>query len=262
MVTDATKIAVGDEDWRDLTFYSPTDNTVAAGIAGTVIDQRKKSGRESSHTVLPSMPFYDAAYLTTALLYQPIDLLAGPADPATGERSYGEGYVVGKLTPLTRTALNLLVGEAVDADVKMAKNRLSPEHVAMADKFGLLTTLAEFYGAKARPAVAGEKAYGGIVYDLTGEQFDVYKKAVKFGLANTGGQRFVSDWSKVLAGYELSGPTARGPLESLGVVSTYGTESPEVKQTQAAELSAERLKMLADEKAKRIGVTRDAPQKR
>jgi len=262
MVTDATKIAVGDKDWQDLTFYSPTDNTVAAGIAGMVINQRKKSGRESSLTVLLSMPFYDAAYLTTALLYQPLDLLAGPANPATGKRNYGDSFIVGKLTPLTRTGLNLLVGQAVDADVKMARDQLSPEHVAIADKFGLLPTLTDFYGAKARPAQPGEKAYRGVVYELTQEKFDVYKKAVKFGIVNLGLQRLVSDWAKALAGYELSGPTARGPLESLGVTSSYGAESPEVKQAQAAELAAERLKALADAKNKRTGVTRDAPQKR
>ena len=262
LVTDASKIMVGDKNWEDLRFYSPEGNSIAAGVASIATKYAPTAGREGQLQVLPAMPYYDAAYLTTGLLYQPGNLLLGNPDLVTGRRDIGGGYLFGKLTPTTKFILGSVVGADVLADVRMKKNQLSPMHLAVADKFGMQNTLTNLWGAKPRPALPGETAYQGQVWEMTPDSFHGYQLAVKFGMQNTGVERMSQEWGKIFAGSDLSGPTGRGIPEIAGLRSGYAAPTPTAQQTEAAATDAMILQNAATQQQQNQGISRPAQKSR
>jgi len=249
MATDLTKMSVGDADWNNLRLYGPQD----AGVASIAIQYSPSNRKEGQVTVLPSMPYNDIAMMSAGLLYSPMDFLAGQKVLSTGEREYGKGFIIGKLAPVPRGTFNFIAGQTMD-DVKMAANQLSPTHIAAAATFQKMTgvpavqALTEMFNAKPRPALPGEKAYDGIVYELSPKDFDSYKMYLVKTIQYTGTSAAVNEWAKSYSGTDLAGTTASTYSEALGLTSKYAAPTPESLQRKAADLSAGMLEAGTSEK--------------
>jgi len=242
VATDISKIAVGDTDWNNLRLYGPMD----AGVTSIALKYAPSSRREGHVTVLPNMPYADMAAISAGLLYSPMDYLAGQKDLVSGERDYGKGFIINKLSPGPRATFNFIAGQTMD-DVKMKKNMLSPTHVAAAAAFEAATGipavagLVGMFDAKPRPAVEGEKAFDGVVYELSPQDFDNYRMYLVKTIQYSGASRFVNDWSKAYSG-EATLP------QFIGLTSKYSAPTPESLQRGAADISTEALEAGTTEK--------------
>ena len=249
LVTDVTKMSVGDESWNDLRLYAPMD----AGVAAIATKWAPKAGREGGMTVLPNMPYADAAIIVTGLMYQPLTFLGGQPDLVTGEVQFGSGYAYEKLRPMTQTAVKFLAGKKISEDVKTKKNQLSLVHVAFADALErgsggsvpALKALTTMFNVRTRDALPGEESFRGKVYEMNPDDFENYKQYVFGTLNSTGAQRFVDEWSKIYGAMleqGFSGPKQRGWKEIIGLQTTTPVSSPISKQTEAMQTSSEMLK--------------------
>jgi len=260
MATDITKMAVGDTDWNNLRFYGPQD----AGVNNIAIEYAPSNRKEGRVTVLPNMPYADIATISAGLLYSPMDFLAGQADLVTGRRQYGRGFLINKLSPVNRGVFNFIAGQTMD-DVKMKKNMLSPTHIAAAATFEkntgvpAVTALTEMFNAKPRPALPGEPAYDGVVYELSPKDFENYKMYLVKTIQYTGTSALVNEWAKSYSGSELAGPTASGFTEAIGLTSRYAADSPAALQRKAADLSTGMLEAGTAEKEVDAGLKRAKP---
>ena len=250
MATDITKMSVGDTDWNNLRFYGPQD----AGIASIALQYAPSSRREGHVTVLPNMPYADIASISAGLLYSPMDFLAGQKDLETGERPYGEGFIINKLSPGYRATYNFVAGQTMD-DVKMSPNKLSPTHVAAAAAFEqgtgvpAVAALVEMFNAKPRPAVEGEKAFDGVVYEMSAKDFDNYKMYLVKTIQYTGMTRFVNEWSKVYSG-------DASLQQAIGLTSKYSAPTPASLQRKASDISTGMLEAGTKEKEIQAGQKR------
>ena len=200
------------------------------------------------------MPYADIASISAGLLYSPMDFLAGQKDLETGERPYGEGFIINKLSPGYRATYNFVAGQTMD-DVKMSPNKLSPTHVAAAAAFEqgtgvpAVAALVEMFNAKPRPAVEGEKAFDGVVYEMSAKDFDNYKMYLVKTIQYTGMTRFVNEWSKVYSG-------DASLQQAIGLTSKYSAPTPASLQRKASDISTGMLEAGTKEKEIQAGQKR------
>jgi hypothetical protein len=200
LVQDYSKLKVGEDKWNEMRWYTPYD----AGVARLVLDYAPQAGREGKITMLPNMPWYDAVYIMSGLLTTPGDILRGPADPVTGKRDYGTGYIFNKLGPNGQAALSFITGADMLADIKLKKNEAPIPHVAMMDEMGVLPIYTNFFNIKKIPAEPGQNGWNGYVYTMEPEDFERYKTFIKKSKL-IGLQRPVDDYAKWFATWDLPG---------------------------------------------------------
>jgi hypothetical protein len=269
LVNDLSRINVGDQNMDNLRLYAPMD----AGVAAVATTYAPKAGKEGKMTVLPNMPYADAAIITAGLLYQPNNFLRGQENLVTGKRKFGSGFIFSKFGPGTQAAIRFYTGEQVMQDVAIKKNQLSLTHVAAAaaleDGSGgsvpALKALTGMYNAKVRDALPGEEGFEGKVYEMSPDDFAKYKTWIAGTMSMTGTERFVSDWAKLFSSaYEqgITGAKSRGLKENIGLTSTTSVDTPQARQTLAAEKSAEMLAAETKQKEIDAGLRRpDEPKK-
>lgn len=249
LVTDVSKIAVGDEQWDNLRFYAPMD----AGVAAVATKYAPTVGREGQLTVLPNMPYADAAIIVTGLMYQPINFILGQPDLVTGKHEFGSSYVYQKLGPSQQTAVKIAASKAITDDVRTRKNQLSLVHVAFADMLEsgsqgtvpALKALEIMFNVRERAALPGEDSFKGKIYEMDPVDFENYKRYVFGTLQTTGTQRFVDEWSQIYGGLldaGFTGAKQRGIEEIIGLQSKTVAPSPISRQTTAMTTAEEALK--------------------
>jgi len=212
LTQDFSKLQVGDEKWNEMRFYTPYD----AGVARIVLGFAPQAGREGSITLFPNMPWYDAAYIMSGILTTPGNLLQGVADPVTGKRDYGSGYIFNKLGPGGQAAISFFTGADMLADIKLTKDRAPIPHVAVMDELGLLPMYTRFFNIKKIPAADGQTGWNGYIYTMEPDDFERYRTFIK-GSKLLGAQRPVDDFSKWFATWDLpsTGPDGvTGPAET------------------------------------------------
>ena len=259
LTTDATKMAVGEEQWNEMRWYTPYD----AGVSRIVLDLEAKAGREGQITMMPNMPYSDLVYLAAGLMTTPVGLMVGAADPVKGERDFGAGYIFSKLRPEYQTSIAALSGQGVLYDVKLKKNRIPVEHIALMDAAYLKDAWTTNFNAKVRPAEGGEEAYNGEVYELSSEDFERYREYMKaFQLLGT--KRFVDDWGKYAGSFDIFGAEGLStgeratftPTEGTGVTGRFGTGLPLETQTRALEQDKQETEARRKELEIRTGAAR------
>ena len=269
LVNDLSRINVGDQNMNNLRFYAPMD----AGVAAVATTYAPKAGKEGKMTTLPNMPYADAAIITAGLLYQPNNFLRGQENLVTGKRKFGSGFIFGKFGPGTQAVIRYYTGEQVMQDVAIKKNQLSLTHVAAAaaledgsrGSVPALKALTGMFNVKVRDALPGEEGFEGKVYEMSPDDFAKYKTWIAGTMSMTGTERFVSDWAKLFSSaYEqgLSGAKSRGFKENIGLTTTTSVDTPQARQTLAAETSAEMLQAETKQKEIDAGLRRpDEPKK-
>jgi len=259
LTTDGTKMAVGEEKWNEMRWYTPYD----AGIGRVVLDLESKAGREGHITMMPNMPYYDFVYLTAGLMTTPVGLMLGAAEPVKGRREFGAGYVFSKLRPEYQAMIATLAGEDALYDVKLKKNRIPVEHIALMDAALMKDAWATNFNAKVRSAEPGEEAYNGVVYELSSDDFERYKAYMK-AFQILGARRFFDDWGKFAASIDLfgSGGKATGeratftPAEMAGIVTRSSAGLPLETETRALEQSAAETEIRRKEREIQTGAAR------
>jgi len=269
LVNDLSRINIGDQNMDNLRLYAPMD----AGVAAVATTYAPKAGKEGKMTVLPNMPYADAAIILAGLLYQPNNFLRGQEDLVTGKRKFGSGFIFSKFGPGTQAVVRYYTGEQVMQDVAIKKNQLSLTHVAAAaaledgsrGSVPALKALTSWYNVKVRDALPGEEGFEGKVYEMSPDDFAKYKTWIAGTMSMTGTERFVSDWAKLFSSaYEqgITGAKSRGFKENIGLTTTTPVDTPQARQTLAAEKSAEMLAAETKQKEIDAGLRRpDEPKK-
>jgi len=250
LVQDYSKLTVGEDKWNEMRWYTPYD----AGVARLVLEYGPQAGREGKITLFPNMPWYDSVYIMSGLLTTPGDILRGTADPVTGKRDYGSGYIFNKIGPNGQAALSFITGADMLADIKLTKDRAPIPHVAMMDEMGVLPMYTNFFNIKKLPAEPGKPNWNGYVYTMEPEDFERYKTFIKASKL-IGAQRPVDDYAKWFATWDLpgtgvdiiGGPTAAQlTMGGIGEAMGYTTETragvPAEAELQAARTRARQLK--------------------
>jgi hypothetical protein len=254
--TQPSRIMVGDERYQDLSFYFSPDTATARMIS--VLEPAVK-GKEGLIVQHPVLPHADALKIGGALLTDPVAFLIGPVSLDKKERAFTEGFIASKLGVLTKV-LTQLVGSDVPLDglldIKLTKNRIPPEHVALWDAAGIKVVMLDLFSAKTAPYKegSGENAYMGETYVLTDAQFTAYKQWMIAANA-VGTVRAWNDWSKIVGGAELTGAYPRTSLDRLKSavgLSTYSSAVLESVTTgryleERARIDAERTRKMKRE---------------
>jgi len=259
LTADGTKMAVGEEQWNEMRWYTPYD----AGVSRIVLELEAKAGREGQITMMPNMPYNDFVYLTAGLLTTPVGLMVGAADPVKGKRDFGAGYIFSKLRPEYQTSIAALAGQGALYDVKLKKNRIPVEHIAFMDAAGLKDAWTTNFNAKVRDAEGGEEAYNGQVYEVSSEDFESYKEWMK-ALQLLGTKRFVDDWGKYMGSFDFFGAEGLSTgeratftgSEMAGVTGRFGTGLPLETQTRALEQDKQETEARRKELEIRTGAAR------
>ncbi len=236
-----SKILVGDQNARDLSFYFPPEFGVARIMASIEPGVGKKEGRS---VALPMMPHADALNIAGMALTNPVAWLAGPT-PEGGDRVATEGFVAKRLGPLTKVAGALLFTDSSVGDlleVKLPKNRIPAEHIAfyeVALPDSAVAALYDTFGIIEQDAVPGEEnALRGKAFHVTDDGFARYKLFIN-ALQTTGMNRTLTDYGKLFGGLDLAGAYPRTTWEQLASVTgaaTYsGAVADEVLRRRALE---------------------------
>lgn len=248
LVQDYSKLMVGEDKWNELRWYTPYD----AGVARIVLGFAPQAGREGSITLFPNLPWYDAVYITSGLLSMPTNLLMGTADPVTGKRDFGSGYIYQKLSPSAQALISATTGADMLADVRMTKGQLPVQHAALFDELGMLPAMTNMFNLKKIPAEPGQTAWNGYVYTMEPQDFESYQKYVK-GAKLIGAQRPIDDYAKWFATWDLpftsldqvTGPSETATFtfpEAAGVVLDTRAGVPAEAELRAPQLRTRQAK--------------------
>jgi hypothetical protein len=235
--TQPSRIAIGDQNYNDLSFYAPPElgTTRIVGRYDTA-----SSNKIGSSMLLPMMPDADALSIAGTLFTDPIAFLAGPTAEGRG-RVFTEGVVAKRLGPASKIVGATLFSEnPVDdlLEVKLPQNRLMPEHIAllMTANEAAGTAFLNHFNAKVVDASPSENAYKGKAFVVSDEDFARYKlyiNAVQVG----GVSRIWGDYGKIAGGSNLTGAYPEGILEqmadAIGAAKFKGAEMPEAVQRKA-----------------------------
>ena len=236
-----SKIMVGDQNARDLSFYFPPEFGVGRIVAKLEPAVGKKEGMS---VALPMMPHADALNIAGMALTDPVGWMLGPT-PEGRDRAFTEGFVAKRLGPLTKVAGAMLFSDAPVNDlleVKLTKNRIPPEHMAFyqaALPDAAVASLYDTFGITEQDAVAGEEnALNGKTYRTTDSGFENYKLFIN-ALQTTGMNRTLTDYGKMMGGLDLTGAypkTTWGQLSSATGAATFtGAVADEVLRRKAIE---------------------------
>jgi hypothetical protein len=247
LVQDYSKLQVGEEKWNELRFYTPYD----AGVSRMVLGFAPQAGREGSITLFPNLSWYDAVYITSGLLTTPMNLLMGAADPVTGKREYGSGYIYQKLSPSAQALISIPSGADMLADVRMTKDQLPVQHAALFDELGQLDSITKMFNLKKIPAEGGQTGWNGYVYTMKPEDFESYKVYIKAAKV-VGAQRPIDDFAKWFATWDIdsdidqvTGPSETAtftPAEAAGALLDTRAGVPAEAELEAAKTRARQLK--------------------
>ena len=198
-----SKMMMGDrpyENASDLSFYYPPE----FGATRTVLNfQAAKNYKEGKAILTPTMPYSDALNVLTMALVNPKALLIGAEKPAGEGRAYEEGLIYSKLGPVWKTIGTLVMTKfGMIEDVKLSKNQIPPEHIAMWDAIGLGDYAIALFGAEAVDAQPGQNSYNGKIYKVSNEDFNAYRSYIAI-LQQTGGSRPYTDWGRLVGGFPL-----------------------------------------------------------
>ena len=255
-----SKIMVGDQNARDLSFYFPSEWGVARILKEMEPGVGKKEGRA---VALPMMPHADALNIFGTILTNPMAFLAGSMTEeeefrekfkGEGERRYGEGFVASKLRPLTAVAgaYTYSPRSITDPlDVKLTKNRIPPEHMAIIEalpdalRLPLEKKIFDIFDIERKPAAPGEEnSLNGEVFVTSEEGFQDYKLFSNF-LELTGTRRTLTDYGKIVGGEDLQGtyPKTGGEraLSAIGAATYMGATAEEITRRRALESRAKVL---------------------
>jgi hypothetical protein len=247
LVQDYSKLQVGEEKWNEMRFYTPYD----AGVSRIVLGFAPQAGREGSITLFPNLSWYDAVYITSGLLTTPMNLLMGAADPVTGKREYGSGYIYQKLSPSAQALISIPSGADMLADIRMKKGELPVQHAALFDELGQLDSITKMFNLKKIPAEGGQTGWNGYVYTMEPEDFESYKVYIKAAKV-VGAQRPIDDFAKWFATWDLdsdidqvTGPSETAtftPAEAAGALLDTRAGVPAEAELQAARTRARQFK--------------------
>lgn len=247
LVQDYSKLQVGEEKWNEMRFYTPYD----AGVSRMVLGFAPQAGREGSITLFPNLSWYDAVYITSGLLTTPTNLLMGTADPVTGKREYGSGYIYQKLSPSAQALISIPSGADMLADIRMKKGELPLQHAALFDELGQLDSITKMFNLKKIPAAGGQPGWNGYVYTMEPEDFESYKVFIKAAKV-VGAQRPIDDFAKWFATWDLdsgidqvTGPSETAtftPAEAAGALLDTRAGVPAEAELQAARTRARQFK--------------------
>lgn len=237
--TQPSKIMVGDQNAEELSYYYGPD----FGMNRIVVDLKPKaSAKEGAAVMLPLMPHADALTIAAGLFTDVGAWLGGPT-PIGKDRNFAEGAIVKRLGPKLRsTGAFFFSGLPVEdlLEVKLTKNRILPEHVAVLMEVNQAagTTFLEFFNAKAVDAKPNENAYMGKAYEVSDEDFERYKKWLNASQV-LGTSRIWQDYGKLLGGLSLTGayPTTAAEVaaQTFGAATYTGAAVDEFTQRRAME---------------------------
>jgi len=247
LVQDYSKLKVGEDKWNEMRFYTPYD----AGVSRMVLGFAPQAGREGSITLFPNLSWYDAVYITSGLLTTPTNLLMGTADPVTGKREYGSGYIYQKLSPSAQALISIPSGADMLADIRMKKGELPVQHAALFDELGQLDSITKMFNLKKIPAEGGQPGWNGYVYKMEPEDFERYKVYIKAAKV-VGAQRPMDDFAKWFATWDIdsgidqvTGPSETAtftPAEAAGALLDTRAGVPAEAELQAARTKARQFK--------------------
>lgn len=211
-----SRILIGDQNFEDLSFYFPQD--AATGRMVSALEPAEKA-KDGVFVQYPMLPHADALKIGAAVITDPVAFMIGPVPIGEdGRRAYSESFIAARLGPLIkaggalwfsdRPAENLL-------EIKMKKNRIAPEHVAMWDAIGLKDRMLGYFNAKLVPVEGNaENAYQGNSFQLSEEDYARYLFWLSVA-QTTGTIRSWNDWSKIVGGAELTGAYPKTGWEQL-----------------------------------------------
>ena len=247
-------ISIGDQNARDLSFYYPPEFGVARGIVKLDAASRSKEGEA---ILLPMMPYADGLNIFAGMLADPVGTIIGPEMVgAKGRRAWEQGIIASKVGTFTK-----LAGQAVFSDVKVdellevkvARNRIPPEHVAFFDGLGLSAQFLSTFNAQVKDATESENSYGGKVFVLSDSDFETYK-AFLIGAQATGSGRPLTEWGKisgVVGNEQLKGTyadtTLKKWLSGVGAITITGAAIPELQMRKGIRSQQEEIKDRAEE---------------
>ena len=237
--TQPSRIAIGDQNYNDLSFYAPPElgTTRIVGRYDTA-----SSNKIGSSMLLPMMPDADALNISGTLFTDPIAFLAGPTAEGR-DRVFTEGVLAKRLGPIWR-----IIGAVTSSDtpvddlleVKLPQNRLMPEHIAllMTTNEAAGTAFLDHFNAKVVDASPSENAYKGKAFVVSDEDFERYK--LYLNAMQVGGiSRIWTDYGKIAGGSNLTGAYPEEILEqmadAIGAAKFKGAEMPEAVQRKAIE---------------------------
>jgi len=252
LAKSVSDIRIGDQNARDLSFFYPPEFGTGRAIWSMTAAARAKDGEA---ILLPQMPYIDGLNLFSLLLADPVGAMIGPELVGQqGRRDYQKGALTQKLGVGTMVAgqamfSNVKVEQLLE--VKLVKNRIPPEHVALMNATFLGTAYLSWFEAKVEDAAPGENNYGGKVFVLTDENFDAYKRWI-ISLQAVGANRPLTDWGKAVGGIPgmddkvLGGTYADTPLKKLGTftgaITAQGAGIPELQLRKGLEAQTAEMK--------------------
>jgi len=198
--TKPTELMIGDQNAENLSFYYPQDYGVSRTVLKLDAAARYRDGKI---ILLPGLPHSDGLNLLASVLLNPAGFLFGPTVAGTGERVYDEGFISSRLGPISQTIGPLLFTPNALTQVKLAKNRIPPEHMAVYKMMPLTHTLVtELFDVKVQDAKPGEASLNGKVYAIDEMNFQKYK-TMMLALQGGGLTRALGDWGKMIGGAPL-----------------------------------------------------------
>ena len=198
--TKPTELMIGDQNAENLSFYYPQDYGVSRTVLKLDAAARYRDGKM---ILLPGLPHSDGVNLLASLLLNPAGFLFGPTVAGTGDRVYDEGFITSRLGPISSTIGPLFFTPNALTQVKLTKNRIPPEHMALFKMTPLTHTLvSELFDVKVQDAKPGEASLNGKVYAIDELNFQKYKTMV-LALQGGGLTRAMGDWGKMIGGAPL-----------------------------------------------------------
>lgn len=242
-----TRIMVGDDRYDEIGFYFPPEFGMTRVVAKLQPAAEKKQG---TAVALPMMPHSDALNIAAGLLTDPIATLIGPVPVGRQDRAFESGLITARLGPLTRVAGALAFNDVTLDDileVKMTKNRIPPEHVALLMEANptVGTAFLDMFEAKAVEPRRGENSYKGKAFETTDEGFERYKMFIT-AAQTTGTNRFFTDYGKIVGGQDLQGAYPKTNLQQFASATGAATFSAavidEYTQRKAQEARTQEMK--------------------
>ncbi len=245
--SQTSRIMIGDDRYDELGFYYPPEFGMTRIVAKLQPAAERKQGVSVS---LPMMPHADALNIAVGLLTNPIATLVGPVPVGSQDRAFETGLLTARLGPLTRVAGSLAFNDVTLEDileVKLSKNRIPAEHVALLMEANptVGTAFLDMFEAKAIDPQRGENSYKGKAFETTDEGFERYKMFIT-AAQTTGANRFFTDYGKIVGGQDLQGAYPKTNLQQFASATgaaTFGAAViDEYTQRKAQEARAQEMK--------------------
>ena len=181
---------------EDISFYYPPEWGVSRAVFSVTPAKNYKEGKA---ILAPNMPYSDGLNVIGGVLVDPVGAIIGPEKAAGMGRAFDEGIIARQLGPVWEMAGNMLFTPNALNNVKVTKNRIPPEHMALYYVAGLDKLVTSTFNVRVEKAQQGENALEGNVFVMDSADFERYKVLVA-ATQTTGVSRPMSDWGKVFGG--------------------------------------------------------------